>query len=136
MDTHPIDSLMKHTLEELKGMIDVNTIVGSPIASMDGTTIIPISKVSFGFASGGSEFDKKNTCEKYPFGGGSGAGVSVKPVSFLVIHKDTVRLLNMDSDTSYDKLIDSIPQILDTIKSLFPEKEKKSNCHNQDTPLH
>lgn len=120
-------------MENIKNMIDVNTIVGDPVEAKDGSLIIPISKVSFGFASGGSEF---NTClntdnAKYPFGGGSGAGVSVKPVAFLVIKSDSVRLLPLEQNGSYDKLIDSFPQIIDTLKGLVNEDSSKKNEKNQ-----
>ncbi len=95
MDSHPIENLMKNTMENIKDMIDVNTIVGDALNSPDGTTIVPISKVSFGFASGGSEYlsEKQNENDlNYPFGGGSGAGVTVKPVAFLVIKGEQIRL--------------------------------------------
>jgi sporulation protein YtfJ len=132
---HPIDSLMKNTMENLKEMIDVNTIVGDAVESKDGSLIIPISKVSFGFASGGSEFSSKggssNNNGKYPFGGGSGSGVSVKPVAFLVLNNDGVRLLSIDAETTYDKIVDSVPQVLDMIKSFF--KKDNSNCSSSNT---
>ena len=94
---HELENLMRSTMENLRDMIDVNTVVGDVVELQDGGCIIPISKVTLGFASGGSEFgEKDSTTEEsgYPFGGGSGAGVSVKPVAFLVIKDDFVRLLN------------------------------------------
>lgn len=126
---HPIENLMKSTMENLKDMIDVNTIVGDAVESKDGSLIIPISKVSFGFASGGSEFSSKinGSNEKYPFGGGSGAGVTVKPVAFLVIKNDAVRLLSIDAENTYDKIVDSVPQIIDLLKGMF-KKDEKSDC--------
>lgn len=129
MENHPIENLMKTTMESIKEMIDVNTIVGDAVESKDGSLIIPISKVSFGFASGGSEFNDKgtSTCkDKYPFGGGSGSGVTIKPVAFLVIKGDNVRLLNIDAENTYDKIVDSIPQIIDIIKGFFKNDEKKN----------
>lgn len=122
MDTHPIESLMKSTLENLKTIIDVNTVVGDPIKSQDGTLIIPISKVSLGFASGGSEFNKSHSREDqhdYPFGGGSGSGVSVKPVAFLIIKDDLVKLLPVDQQNVniVDKVLDQIPNIINLFKS-------------------
>lgn len=129
MEGHPIENLMKTTMESIKEMIDVNTIVGDAVESKDGSLIIPISKVSFGFASGGSEFRDKNTSasnDKYPFGGGSGSGVTIKPVAFLVIKGDNVRLLNIDAENTYDKIVDSIPQIIDIIKGCFKNNEKKN----------
>lgn len=127
-NSHPIENLMKSTMENIKEMVDVNTIVGDPVESKDGTIIIPLSKVSFGFASGGSEFNCKvnNGNMKYPFGGGSGAGVSVKPVAFLVIKQDTVRVLSVDQDNTYDRIVDSIPQIIDMLKGFFNNKDCKN----------
>ncbi|NMM61345.1 sporulation protein YtfJ [Clostridium sp. P21] len=132
MDNHPIENLMKSTMENIKDMIDVNTIVGDAVEAKDGTLIIPISKVSFGFASGGSEFDNKNSGgsgSSYPFGGGSGAGVTVKPVAFLVTKQDSVRLLSLNQQNTYDKIIDSVPQVMDFIKNLV--KEKNTTPHEK-----
>ena len=130
MENHPIENLMKSTMENIRDMIDVDTIVGEAVQTKDGTTtIVPISKVSFGFASGGSEFPlKANTTpvpSNNPFGGGSGAGVSVKPVAFLVIHNETVRLLPVDADNTYDKIVDTIPQVIDMFKDAFCKDKNK-----------
>ncbi|MDF2503819.1 MULTISPECIES: GerW family sporulation protein [Clostridium] len=131
MENHSIENLMTSTMENLRDMIDVNTIVGEPIESKDGTLILPISKVSFGFASGGSEFSKdvvkKESSDSFPFGGGSGAGVSVKPVAFLVLKDGAIRLLPVDAENTYDKMVDTIPQIIDLIKdSIGKHKENKN----------
>ena len=130
---HPIDNLLKNTMENLKSMIDVNTIIGDAVQTKDGACIIPISKVSFGFASGGSEFSSQQPADTalsdYPFGGGSGAGVTVKPVAFLVVNKDNIRLLPVDSASTYDRAIDTLPQILDMLKNMF---SKKNNCKCKD----
>lgn len=130
MDNHPIENLMKSTMQSIKDMIDVNTIVGDPINPIAGTTIIPISKVCFGFASGGSEFDSvkaSDSSNKFPFGGGSGAGVTVKPVAFLIVKNDSIRLLYVDQQNPYDKIIDTVPQVIDTIKNIFKEKSDKDD---------
>lgn len=121
MDGHPIENLMKSTMENIKNMIDVNTVVGNPVTSPDGTTIIPISKVSFGFASGGSEFKDSPADDnlKYPFAGGSGAGISLKPVGFLVVHDVNVRFLSVDDVNPIDKVIDVVPQAVDMICKFF-----------------
>ena len=136
MDNHPIENLMRSTMESIKDMIDVNTIVGDPIESLDGTTIIPISRVCVGFASGGSEFNSlksSDSSDKYPFGGGSGAGVTVRPVAFLVVKKDSIRLLSVDQQNTYDKIVDTVPQIIDIIKGIFKDKgETKSECDEDD----
>ena len=133
MDGHPIDNLMKTTMEHIKEMVDVNTIIGDPIESKDGSTIIPISKVSFGFAAGGSEFSSadKKECVKFPFGGGSGAGVTVRPVAFLVMKNENVKLLPMEYDNSLDKIIDSIPQFIESLKNLTG-KNKANKCAEKE----
>lgn len=130
MESHPIENLMKTTMENIKDMIDVNTIIGKPVNTPDGTVIIPISKVSFGFGSGGSEFEnaKVNNCGKHPFGGGSGAGVSIRPVGFLVVKCDSIRLLSVEHNNSYEKIIDNIPQFFDMAKDLF---KKPCNEHTE-----
>jgi sporulation protein YtfJ len=129
MDNHPIDNLMKTTMEHIKEMVDVNTIIGDAIQAKDGSMIIPISKVCFGFAAGGSEFgSKENKVEKldFPFGGGSGAGVTVRPVAFLVIRNESVKLLPVEYDNPFDKAIDSIPQIIEMIKGLTSKHKEET----------
>jgi len=136
MDNHPIENLMRSTMESIKDMIDVNTIVGDPVKSFDGTTIIPISKVCFGFASGGSEFNNINIADstsKYPFGGGSGAGVTVKPVAFLVVKNDSIRLLSVDQQNTYDKIVDTVPQVIDIIKGMFKDKNAKDTEEDNES---
>ncbi|MBV7276779.1 GerW family sporulation protein [Clostridiaceae bacterium UIB06] len=137
MESHPIENLLKSTMENLKDMIDVNTIVGDAVESKDGSLIIPISRVSFGFVSGGSEYECKNaggTGSDYPFGGGSGAGVTVKPIAFLVIKGDSIRLLSLDQQNTYDKLVDSIPQVMDFFKNMCCKDKKNKNEENSCTP--
>nr|MDA8228148.1 GerW family sporulation protein [Desulfitobacterium hafniense] len=118
MGNHPIESLMKTAMESIQQMVDVNTIVGDPVETPDGSVIIPISRVACGFAAGGSEFpapdgDKAQAKEgsnqngtSLPFGGGSGAGVSVQPVGFLVVGQGQVRLLPVDGNVIVDRIID------------------------------
>lgn len=141
---HPIENLMKSTMENLRTMIDVNTVIGDTIETGDGTYIIPISKVCFGFASGGAEFPKTKeslTPEgRFPFGGGSGSGVSVKPVAFLIVKDDTVKILPVNQISGpYDKLFDTIPQAMDMIKEFVEKtcknkKDKKNKQENNCTP--
>ena len=123
---HPIEGLMKTAMESIKEMIDVNTVVGDPVEAPDGTVIIPISRVACGFAAGGGEFDlggdrKESEGESImpAFGGGSGAGVSVKPIGFLVVGNGQVRLLPVDGNAIYDRLIDVAPQVIAQIQSMF-----------------
>ena len=102
---HPIGSLMDTTMEKIKEMIDVNTIIGEPITSPDGTLIIPVSKVSYGFAAGGSDLPTKKE-NKDCFGGGSGAGVTIQPVAFLTVYQGDVRLVSVDREEgTADKLV-------------------------------
>ncbi len=131
MEGHPIDNLMKTTMEHIKEMVDVNTIVGDAIEAKDGSVIIPVSKVSFGFASGGSEFntnDCKEGKSKNPFGGGSGAGVNVRPVAFIVMKNESVKLLPVEYDNPIDKIIDSIPQMIEALKGLTNKYKSKDCC--------
>ena len=131
-----VENLIKSTMENLKTMVDVNTVIGTAVETKNGSYIIPVSKLSFGFASGGSEYlrQKENPNNStFPFGGGAGAGVSVKPVAFLVVKEDGVRMLPVDQDTTYDRIVDTVPQILDIIKSLIKDicnKNKNSTSGN------
>ncbi|ERK30900.1 GerW family sporulation protein [Clostridium intestinale] len=133
-DNHPIENLMKCTMENLKEMIDVNTVIGDAIETKDGSCIIPISKVSVGFASGGSEFGTEKIAsqkdQNYPFGGGSGAGVSVKPVAFLVMRDNSVRLLPVDANNTYDRIVDTIPQVIEMIKNKL-SKDSEEDGHTK-----
>ncbi|MBR1779699.1 MAG: GerW family sporulation protein [Clostridia bacterium] len=126
MSEHPIDNMLDKTMQKIKEMVDINTIIGDPIAVGD-TTIIPISKVTYGFASGGSEFSNKKESEtKLPlFGGGSGAGVTISPVAFLTIADSKVSILRVEpSNSSIDRVIDMLPGAIDKISSSFKKKDK------------
>lgn len=131
---HPIEGLMKTTMDSIKEMIDVNTIVGDAVETKDGSVIIPISKVSIGFASGGSEFcnDAKGAENKddYPFGGGSGAGMSVQPVAFLIVKNDQVKLLPVKQSNSMERIVDGIPELIDEMLGAF--KKDKTKCNSKD----
>lgn len=118
---HPIDNLMKTAMESIKEMVDVNTVVGDPVETPDGSVIIPVSRVSCGFAAGGGEYTFGEDLEKGqpPFGGGSGAGVSVRPVGFLVVGLGQIRFLPVDGNAVIDRLIDITPQLLNQIRSMF-----------------
>lgn len=115
--SHPIEGLMQTAMESMKMMVDVNTILGDPVETPDGSVIVPVSRVSFGFAAGGSEFQGKDGSE-LPFGGGSGAGVALNPVAFLVVGNGTVRLLPVDNTAIYDRLVDLIPQVVDQVQGM------------------
>jgi sporulation protein YtfJ len=123
---HPIGSLMDTTMEKIKEMIDVNTIVGEPITSPDGTLIIPVSKVSYGFAAGGSDLPTKKE-NKDCFGGGSGAGVTIQPVAFLTVYQGDVRLVSVDREEgTADKLVNMIPDVLKKVKGVFKKDKSES----------
>ena len=131
MNEHPIESLMITAMNSIQDMVDVNTIIGEPIETQYGITIIPISKVGFGFAAGGSEFsgetlkeynkkDKDEEIEyKLPFGGGAGAGVSITPVAFLVVQGENVKLMPVDHDSCLDKLLDYVPDLIQKMNEMF-----------------
>ena len=123
---HPIGSLMDTTMEKIKEMIDVNTIIGEPITSPDGTLIIPVSKVSYGFAAGGSDLPTKKE-NKDCFGGGSGAGVTIRPVAFLTVYQGDVRLVSVDREEgTADKLVNMIPDVLKKVKGVFKKDKSES----------
>ena len=119
---HPIGDMMEKTMSKIKEMVDVNTIVGTPITTPDGITLIPVSKVSFGFASGGTDFPVK---EKSGFGGGNGAGIKIEPVGFLTIKDGSVRMINITppADTTVDRVVELIPDVIDKVEA-FIEKRK------------
>lgn len=128
MSEHPIEGMMNTTLEKIRQMVDVNTVVGDPITSPDGTIIIPISKISYGFASGGSDLPVKNPPPdgKGLFGGATGAGITVTPVAFLTISNGDVKMLQIDPlKNSDDRIISMVPDILDKVGSLI-------NQHKED----
>ncbi|MBE6838244.1 MAG: sporulation protein YtfJ [Ruminococcus sp.] len=126
MSEHPIKELMGVSMEKIKEMVDVNTIIGNPIQSPDGTVIIPVSKVSFGFASGGSDLPSKNQSEL--FGGGSGAGISIQPLAFIVINNGDVKLLQMSIDAKLpNAIVNLVPEVFDKVSGLIgKDKDKKT----------
>ena len=138
MSEHPIESLMMTAMTSIQDMVDVNTIIGEPIETANGITIIPISKVCFGFAAGGSEIsgetikeynrkDKDEEIEyKLPFGGGSGAGVSINPVAFIVVQEDTVKLMPVDHSSCLDKILDYVPDLMQRMSNMFNKTMKQN----------
>ncbi len=126
MPDHPIEALMKTAMENIKDMIDVNTIVGDPVETPDGSVIMPVSRVSCGFAAGGADCLSHGTCKpdsdsSLPFGGGSGGGVSVRPVGFLVVGQNTVRLLPVDGNQVAERLIDIAPHLLEKLQEIIQQ---------------
>lgn len=118
-----LEGLMSTSMEKIRELVDVNTIVGDPVTSPDGTIIIPISKVSFGFVSGGSDIPSNVT--KDVFAGGSGAGITIKPQAFIVIKTDgDVKMLELGSkDSPVDTIIENVPGIVSKVKDIFDKKD-------------
>ena len=109
--------------------MDVNTIVGDPITAPDGTIIIPISKISYGFASGGSDFPSKVQNEKEFFGGGTGAGISINPIAFLTISNGNVKLLQIDPyNNSADRIVGMVPDVVDKISGIVSKKSEEKKA--------
>lgn len=138
MSEHPIQNLMAETMEKIKSMVDVNTIIGSPIHTPDGTTIIPVSKVTFGFGAGGSDFQSRNAKDSAPlcFGGGGGAGVTVSPVCFLVVGSDgdaRILPLNAQAQTTADRLVEMIPGAVSKVSS-FMESRRAAKADSSEAP--
>lgn len=143
MADHPIEGLMKTAMESIKEMVDVNTIVGDPVETPDGSVIIPISKVACGFAAGGGEFEatggqqdenqgggqQQGNSTALPFGGGSGAGVSVQPVGFLVVGQGQIRLLPVDGNAVVDRIIDVAPSLLSQVQNMFRREKRHPEEH-------
>lgn len=156
MKEHPIENLMLTAMESIRSMIDVNTIIGEPIEISNDITIIPVSKVGFGLAAGGSEF-KDETIEEYlkkqneeeeiqyrlPFGGGAGVGASISPVAFIIIQSGMVKLMPVEHNNSIDKLLDYVPDLFEKVNEIIKNRndsnEKqterivnqiKKNCNN------
>ncbi|MGI6328300.1 MAG: GerW family sporulation protein [Dethiobacteria bacterium] len=146
MAEHPIQGLMITAMENLREMVDVNKIVGDAVETPDGHVIIPVSRVSFGFVAGGTEFDvleeqqkgvpqnqnqnqnqNHNQSAGFPFGGGSGGGVSIQPIAFLVVGPGEVRLLPVDRNAVFDRLIDLAPQIFQHLEDYFKPGRSKDN---------
>lgn len=140
MADHPIEGLMETTLEKIKQMVDVNSVIGDPITSPDGNTIIiPVSTVKYGFASGGSDLPNKS--DKQLFGGGTGAGVTITPTAFLTICNGNVKMLRIDqANTSIDRIIDLTPDLIDKIIGLIKkkssDKSKAQNPEEKNTEAH
>ena len=125
MDKRPISELMETTMQKAREMIDANTIVGEPITTPDGITLIPVSKLTFGFAGGGSDYKKKQDPPD-AFGGGIGAGVNIIPVAFLVVKDENVKLLHISppATSSLDRIIETVPEVIDKVTDLF-KKDKQ-----------
>ena len=153
MEEHPIEGLMLTAMNSIENMIDVDTIIGEPIETSNNIVIIPISKVCFGFAAGGSEFKgetideytKKDKDEKVqyrlPFGGGSGATVSINPIAFLVVEEGKVKLLPVNHSSCLDRILDYVPDLFEKLSNIkcnskedIENKKKDKKIHIKETP--
>ena len=122
---HPLNDLMSTTIDKINQMVDTNTIVGQPITTPDGVTLIPISKVSFGFGSGGGDYGKNTS--KDNFGGGSAAGVKIDPVAFIVIKDGITRILPVavPPTSTMERIVEKVPEIMDKVEKRFDKKQEK-----------
>ena len=127
MDKHPINDLMGTVMEKLRNMADVSTVIGESIVTPDGITIIPVSRVSMGFASGGSDFNTKNQRDNQanPFGAGTGGSVKIDPIAFVVIKAGQVRVMTIEppASTTVDRIIDGAPEIIDKVMAIVDKKK-------------
>lgn len=140
MAEHPIEGLMHAAFENIKAMVDVNAIVGDPVQTPDGSVILPISRVALGFAAGGSDFriqDKElqrresgaqhHPAAATPFGGGSGGGVCITPIAFLVVGPQGINVVSLDNQTHLlEKIIDVTPKVLDRIEAMIRRSPSQS----------
>lgn len=134
-----INNIMGTTIEKIKEMVDVNTVIGDPIVSPDGTMIIPVSKVVCGFASGGTDYPKATN---NAFGAGSGAGITIQPVAFLSVYKGDVKLIQINKyDGAADRVAAMMPDIIDKVSGLFSKDKTEGKVNDinmesaDDTPL-
>lgn len=125
----PVESLMRTTMENIKSMIDVNTVIGDAVETKDGNVIVPVSKVSFAFVAGGGEFagtggDKEEgDASKYPFAGGSGAGVTVQPIGFLATTNGQLKVIPVRYSSAVDRIIDMVPDFVNNIEGMLNKKK-------------
>jgi len=126
MEKRPISDLMETTMQKVREMIDANTIVGEPITTVDGITLIPVSKLTFGFAGGGSDFNKKQEPQG-GFGGGIGAGVNIEPVAFIIVKDENVKLLHVSppASSTLGRLIETVPEVFDKVTDFIDKSKDK-----------
>ena len=128
--SNTLPNMLENTIAKIREMVDVNSVVGTPITTPDGVTIIPISKVSVGFGGGGSDFVSKNMNKhENPFGGGAGGGVKVTPVAFLIVKNGGVRMLPIaaPANTTADRIVEMVPDVLDKVSAFIDSHTKKES---------
>ena len=130
MAEHPVTGIMGVTMDKIREMVSSDQIIGQPITTPDGITIIPVCKVTYGFASGGTDLPTKQ--QKQSFGGGGGAGITMEPVAFLVIREGNVRLLQVSSSSNtVDKVIDTVPDVIDKVSGMVAKSKEKKAAETQ-----
>lgn len=125
-----LPNMLENTVAKIREMVDVNSVIGTPITTPDGVTIIPISKVSVGFGGGGSDFVSKNVNKhENPFGGGAGGGVKIVPVAFLIVKDGNVRMMPVaaPANTTADRIVEQVPDLLDKIAGFIDSRTEKKN---------
>ena len=127
MDKNPIGELMQNTMENVRNILKVDTVVGDPIYTPDGITLVPISRISVGFGGGGVEFGGKEGSEKRPYGGGNATGVKIDPIGFLIIKDGMVRMVNVTppANNTVDRVIELVPQVLDRVDAFINKQKDK-----------
>lgn len=131
MKETPVNKIMENTLEKMRQMVDVSTIIGEPMVT-GNTTLIPVSKVSYGFTSGGTDLPSKNNAEL--FGGGGGGGITITPVAFIVIENGKSRMMQINNYTSSaDRAIAMIPELVDKVTELL-KSDKSNDADSEETP--
>ena len=132
---HPIENIMRTTMENIRDMVDVDTVIGEPILTQDGSTVIPVFRVSFGFVAGGGEYHcgsryraPAEDGDRLPFGGGTGAGVTLQPMGFLVTNQNSVRLLPAQAYAPADRIIELVPQLMCEVKTMLKNKNEKDQA--------
>ncbi len=141
MSNHPIEGLMNSAMENLKSMIDVNTIIGDPVETPDGSVIMTVSKVGFGYAAGGSDYQISRGGssgpgeeKRHPFGGESAGGVSITPIAFLIVNGQGVKMLHLNESTHLiEKILESAPIAMDKVESMISKAGKNKKNNDSDT---
>lgn len=134
----PVESLMKTTMENIKNMIDVNTVVGDAVETTDGNVIVPVSKVSFAFIAGGGEYpgtsekEEGDGSSKYPFAGGSGAGVTVQPIGFLATTNGQLKVIPVKYSSAVDRIVDMVPDLISNMENYL---SKRKNSEEEEKEM-
>ena len=125
-------NMLENAIAKIREMVDVNSVIGDPITTPDGTTIIPVSKVSVGFGGGGSDYVSRNVnkLDNHPFGGGAGGGVKVTPIAFLIVKEGSVRMLPVatPANTTADRVVEMVPDVLDKVANFLESHTKKTEA--------